>query len=99
MSEFKEFEENKTDNSAIGLSLILSSIFVFGSVLFAFILYRSTVSATINEKQITDIPMERQKLISYEESNLNALRFINKSEGVVQIPIDLAMKRVIKDYE
>ncbi len=99
MDSISQFDHSKPDSFKIALALVGSGVFIFGSLIFAFFLYRATLSTALNTSQITPKSTELKLLQSYEFEKLNSLKWKNKEKGMVQIPVNLAMDLVVKDYE
>lgn len=71
-------------------------IIVWGGLVY----YRSAQSEALDQRELNgQQTVELQKLRQYEADSLQALRWIDKSKGQVQIPIDLAMELVRQSYQ
>lgn len=99
MNSTTQFDHSKPDAVKIALSLVASGVFIFGSMIFAAFLYKSTLSSALDNSQLTPKSKELRLLASHEVDRLQSLKWINKEKGTVQIPVNLAMDLVVKDYE
>jgi hypothetical protein len=99
MSLESQVEESNPNSLLVGIALLLSAVFIFGTVYFALICYKSSVCNAMNIREVT--PMS-DSLLEMEQSDLqqlSELKWIDKSKGTVHIPISLSMDLVVKDYE
>ena len=78
----------------LGIGAIL-----WGSVILGYFFYESTRSMELNTKENTPIPIETQRLNTSQLEELNSLKWVNKSEEKVRIPISEAKKLVLKNYQ
>lgn len=76
------------------LTVLLLVVAMGGS----YLMFNTTVSMELNEKEKNPIPLAVLKLRTYESEALNTLKWINKSRGEVQIPLSLAQDLVVKAY-
>eukprot|EP01051_Picozoa_sp_SAG22_P030343 SAG22_NODE_11717_length_472_cov_1.075067_2_plen_101_part_00 len=93
-----EVDQSEPNLLALSLTLILSSLFLAVIVYWSIIFFKSEVSQAVNQKQITRITSERQRLALYEDETLNNYHWVDKKMGLVRIPIQSAMRQVVDSY-
>jgi len=91
------------DEPNVGVSswvIILTFICLTVIVGAGLVYYRAAQSDALNQRELNGKQTaELQKLMQYEAEALHTLRWVDKSKGRVQIPIDLAMELVRQRYQ
>ena len=69
-------------------------------VYFGTLYYRASASDMMNARETSGgVSAELAALRSYERETAGTLKWIDKSNGIVQVPIDVAMDLVVKSYQ
>ncbi len=92
-------EEDKLDTPMIALVGLASVLFLIIIVVLMQSWYYSVERTERFQKIISQPPVEYTKLVSEQQEQLNSYKWIDQKNGVVQIPIDLAMEKVVQDYK
>jgi hypothetical protein len=91
------------DEPNVGISswvIVLTFVCLVIIVLGALVYYRSAQSEALNLRERNGKPTaELIALRQYEADSLHSLRWIDKANGRLQIPIDLAMDSVRQRYQ
>jgi len=91
--------DQSVPNTKIALIVIvLTAIFVVAVGVFAKFYYTSTLSSELTIKEDTGVPLELKKQRAYENEYLSDLKWIDKSQDRLHLPIELAMKHVVSSY-
>ncbi len=61
--------------------------------------YRSTVSNEIYLKEDVNISSSLQNMREEEDNELRRFGWVDKSKGVIKLPIDMAMRRIVESYQ
>lgn len=94
--EFQDEPNVGVSSWVIILTFICLSIIVGSGLIY----YRTAQSDALNQRELDGKQtVELQKLRQYEADSLQSLRWVDKSKGHVQIPIDLAMELVRQRYQ
>ncbi|MSR88543.1 MAG: hypothetical protein EXS67_02700 [Candidatus Margulisbacteria bacterium] len=82
----------------IAIAIILSGL-VFGAFLWgSYLYYAATLSEELNRKESLTIYTDLQTLRVQESERLHSLKWVNPEKTALQIPIEMAMKNVVKHY-
>ena len=73
------------------LSLIVIS-------LFAILIYKGSINDALENAENTGPNKELMKLRAYESDQLHSYKWIDKTKGTVQIPIESAKQKVLESY-
>ena len=92
-------DESNPDNLKITLFLAAMVVFMVIIVVWSIFFFKGMTSDVLNQKQLTPKGEERQALELYEQDRLSSYSWVDKSKGIVQIPIELAVQQVIDDYQ
>lgn len=91
------------DEPNTGLSwvvIVLTVVFLTLIVLGGLVFYRGAQSDALNTRELLGQPTaELRSLRQTEAEALQSLRWIDKSKGSVQIPIEMAMDSVRQHYQ
>ena len=92
--------DTQKPNNVITMAVLIAIMLFFIIVIVGcFYLYKSLLSSDQNEKQDTAKQhVNIQELDRESYLLLHSLKWRDKANGQVQIPIDMAMKHVIKTY-
>jgi len=94
--EFQDEPNVGVSSWVLVLTFICLSVIVWGGLIY----YRSAQSDALDQRELNGKQtVELQKLRQYEADSLQSLRWVDKSKGQVQIPIDLAMELVRQRYQ
>ena len=100
MATKKINHDTTKENSFIVTIAIVATIFLLIVIFtFSFYFYKSLLSSSQNALQ--DNAKRHSYIVDIEtkaKSELNTLKWVNKSKTLVQVPIDVAKENVIKDY-
>lgn len=93
-----QFEPQEPNANRVNILLILTMVGV--GVLFVWSVYffKSFMSqALVKSDNVYHYKITEMK--SQQDKELSTLKWLDKTKGTVQIPIDLAMKLTVKEYE
>ena len=82
----------------INIFLITTSVLIGIIFIWCFYYYKAAISNEQNIKEVTGKSYAKQKRELYEKEHLNKLSWLNKEKSEVKIPLNEAIKLVIKDY-
>ena len=91
-------DKNEPDSKWIWRSILLTVFFLFVTVVGSYYFFIALLSVDQNDKQLNDTKRLRERLDDESRRALKALRWIDRDKGIVKIPIDVAIDRVIDDY-
>jgi hypothetical protein len=90
-------EESSLSNSGILLFVILTTVIFFGSAAALMSLFPRIKEQLVNEKNAASGPTESVTLRAQEDERLTTYGYVDKEKGVVRIPIDVAMQKVVEE--
>lgn len=100
MSGHVEEFVNEPSSSGIWWSMAVTTVVLGIIVYFGSLYYRASASHVMNHREETgEIGSELAALRAYESEMASTLKWIDKDNGRVQIPIDVAMELVVKVYQ
>ncbi len=100
MSGHVEEFVNEPNSAGIWLSMGLTTVVLIVIVYFGSLYYRASASHAMDSREENgEISAELAALHAYESEMAGTLKWINKDEGLVQVPIDVAMDLVVKAYQ
>ncbi|RAP26583.1 hypothetical protein DID74_01845 [Candidatus Marinamargulisbacteria bacterium SCGC AG-333-B06] len=95
--EVKYFE-NEPESLNVILGFIFTAVFLLVVIIFSYFLFTAMLSQDKNEKR-NSVKTPKLDVLNQEyEFQLDDLRWIDKSKGVVKVPVDVGMQYVIKRY-
>tara|TARA_B100000700_G_C14561623_1_gene631372 strand:- start:301 stop:528 length:228 start_codon:yes stop_codon:yes gene_type:complete len=74
--------------------VIIGLIFVWSVYLF-----KVMITKEERQKEITNASLELTQLRAYEKEELNSVKWINKNENKVKLPINIAIKKTVQKYK
>ncbi len=77
--------------AAVGTLVLLASVFWIEA------LYRGTVEAERNRKVVAQVPAELKSVQASQLDQLHGYRWVDRTQGVVAIPVERAMELVIAE--
>jgi hypothetical protein len=93
-----KFFEDEPKSTNVGLLIVVTSIFLTVVVIFSYFLFISMLSQDKDLKQSFVKTPRIDELNQEYDFRLNELRWIDKDNGFVKVPIDVGMQYVIKRY-
>jgi len=82
------YDQSEPHSTWIGISILLFVLVLAGIFIWGIYYYRSAITRELDQKEITRAPISLIELRNYEYEQLHT--------GT--IPIDRAMKRVVREY-
>jgi len=101
MSEHEHHTEHELSDPyslQIGFIVLGVAFFLVGSLIFSYFIYQGVSIHELGSKEQTERSVERIQLQAYEAETLQTFEWRDKEAGGVDIPIDLAMDAVVKEY-
>lgn len=98
-SDIINHEVTEPNSKLVLYSILVTAILLAIMIVVGFIFFKSELSISQNRKQ--DNANRHPYIVNIEKEaikNLSSLKWMNKSKGQVQIPIELAKHVVIKNY-
>lgn len=92
------FDTSEPKASIVNLCLILTLGFVGVTFVFSIYLYKSFVTQQLNEKEVTGLSLSLKRTRAYEAETLSSLKWRDKANGGVKIPVEMAKERVYQAY-
>ena len=93
-----KFYEDEPRAINVSVGIILTAVFLLVIVIFSYFLFISMLSQDKDEK-LKIVKTHRLDELNQEyEFKLDELRWIDKSKGVVKVPISVGVQHVIKRY-
>ena len=78
--------------------MVVVFILLLATVFGSYFYFNTSLTQELNKKDDTGEPRSLKRQRVYESEFLHSLKWENKRLGIVHIPIDLAMEKVIKRY-
>ena len=93
-----KYYEDEPEAFNVTLGFIITAVFLLVVVIFSYFLFTSMLSQDRNQKR-SIVKTPKLNVLNQEyDFQLDDLRWVNKSQGVVKVPIDVGMQYVIKRY-
>ena len=93
-----QYDHEEPNSSFVGVSIFVTSVLIVVIMIVAYFIYISFLSFDQNQKYGFSKTDRLDELNAEYESNLNDLQWVNKSKGIVKVPIDQAMQNVVNSY-
>lgn len=90
-----ELKRDDIDTPMIVLIGILSAILLFALIVMLMVWYEYAKDHQFQSKVVAEKPAELSSLVSLQQGNINAYRWVNEASQTVAIPIDIAMQKII----
>lgn len=92
-------DQTEANPKYVAATVAITSVVIISTLVFGFFFYRSTLSAELTKKENSNLPLLSKQHKIYEQEQVNTLKWINKSQNKIQIPVKLAMEHVVKKYQ
>ena len=93
-----KYYEDEPQAFNVSLGILITAVFLLIVVIFSYFLFTSMLSHDKNQKRDLVKTPKLDVLNQEYEFQLDDLRWVDKSQGVVKVPIDVGMQYVIKRY-
>jgi hypothetical protein len=91
-------DQTEPSISAIWGIIVLTVVILTATLLGSYLMFNTTVSMELNNKEMNSIPQSVLKIRAYESESLHSLKWISKADKTVQIPLSLAKELVLEAY-
>lgn len=92
-------EDSEPSSSLVKILAWLIVLIFVGAVIWSYFFFQGTVSEEKTRKESMAIVMDVDRLHVYEAEQLAVLKWANQKTNTVKIPIDIAMKYVVRSYQ
>ena len=94
-----DYDKQDPNSKLVSVSVIVTVLFLAVVILASYYFFVAFLSVDLNSKQQMAKSTKSQLLNKAATIELNALKWADKGQGRVKIPIDVAIKYVVKEYQ
>ncbi len=94
-----KYDNVQPKDRPINLSIILTMVIIGLIFVWSVYLFKVMITKEERQKEITNASLELTQLRAYEKEELNSVKWINKNENKVKLPINIAIKKTVQKYK
>jgi hypothetical protein len=91
-------DQSEPNAVAALITIIVVFVCLLGVSFGSYFYFNTSLTQELNVKEDTSVPRLLKSQRLYEDDYLYSLKWENKKDRIIHIPIELAMKNVIKRY-
>ena len=87
------------NNSILWIGVLITTTFITACILFSIFYFKELTTIELNNKDNTPKSYELSKMEIEAKESLSKFKYLNEEKTLVQVPLNIAKKLVLKEYE